>query len=123
VNWLTTASCFSLSSVPALVSTCTRTYALSPSAWPRLGAVGHPTHCELLGVAPSDQMQLSDHFGVLADLCYWGDFTTPQVGHNPGGLGLPSGSSFSPAPRRPEPGRAVATPLAMGRGMTHKRAP
>ena len=40
------------------------------SAWPRLGAVGHPTHCELLGVAPSDQMQLSDHYGVLADLRY-----------------------------------------------------
>lgn len=40
------------------------------SAWPRLGAVGHPTHCELLGVVPSDQMQLSDHYGVLADLRY-----------------------------------------------------
>ena len=40
------------------------------SAWPRLGAVGHPTHCELLGVVPSDQMQLSDHYGVLADIRY-----------------------------------------------------
>jgi endonuclease/exonuclease/phosphatase family metal-dependent hydrolase len=40
------------------------------SAWPRLGAVGHPTHCELLGVVPKDQMQLSDHYGVVADLRY-----------------------------------------------------
>lgn len=40
------------------------------SAWPRLGAVGHPTHCELLGVVPSDELQLSDHYGVLADLRY-----------------------------------------------------
>jgi endonuclease/exonuclease/phosphatase family metal-dependent hydrolase len=40
------------------------------SAWPRLGAVGHPTHCELLGVLASDQPQLSDHYGVLADLRY-----------------------------------------------------
>ena len=27
------------------------------SAWPRRGGVGHPTHCELLGVAPHDQLQ------------------------------------------------------------------
>jgi endonuclease/exonuclease/phosphatase family metal-dependent hydrolase len=40
------------------------------SAWPRLGAVGHPIHCELLGVVPADQPQLSDHYGVLADLRY-----------------------------------------------------
>jgi endonuclease/exonuclease/phosphatase family metal-dependent hydrolase len=40
------------------------------SAWPRLGAVGHPIHCELLGVLPADQTQLSDHYGVLADLRY-----------------------------------------------------
>ena len=40
------------------------------AAWPRLGAVGHPTNCELLGVVPSDQLQLSDHYGVLADLRY-----------------------------------------------------
>ncbi len=40
------------------------------SAWPRLGAVGHPTHCELLGVVPEDQLQPSDHYGVLADLRY-----------------------------------------------------
>ena len=40
------------------------------SAWPRLGAVGHPTHCELLGVVPGDHAQLSDHYGVLADLRY-----------------------------------------------------
>ena len=40
------------------------------SAWPRAGAVGHPTHCELLGVQPADQPQLSDHYGVLADLRY-----------------------------------------------------
>ena len=40
------------------------------SAWPRLGAVGHPTRCELLGVVPPDEPQLSDHYGVVADLRY-----------------------------------------------------
>lgn len=40
------------------------------SAWPRPGAVGHPTHCHRLGVLPADQPQLSDHYGVLADLRY-----------------------------------------------------
>jgi endonuclease/exonuclease/phosphatase family metal-dependent hydrolase len=40
------------------------------SAWPRAGGVGHPTHCELLGLVPSDQLQLSDHYGVLCDLRY-----------------------------------------------------
>jgi endonuclease/exonuclease/phosphatase family metal-dependent hydrolase len=40
------------------------------SAWPRLGAVGHPIHCELLGVVAGDQLQLSDHYGVLAALRY-----------------------------------------------------
>jgi endonuclease/exonuclease/phosphatase family metal-dependent hydrolase len=40
------------------------------SAWPRLGGVGHPRHCELLGVVSGDQLQLSDHYGVLADLRY-----------------------------------------------------
>jgi endonuclease/exonuclease/phosphatase family metal-dependent hydrolase len=40
------------------------------SAWPRLGAVGHPTHCELIGVVPPDELQMSDHYGVLADLRY-----------------------------------------------------
>lgn len=40
------------------------------SAWPRRGAVGHPTRCELLGVVPADHLQLSDHYGVLCDLRY-----------------------------------------------------
>jgi endonuclease/exonuclease/phosphatase family metal-dependent hydrolase len=40
------------------------------SAWPRAGAVGHPTRCELLGVVPTDRPQLSDHYGLLADLRY-----------------------------------------------------
>ncbi len=40
------------------------------SAWPRLGAVGHPTYCGLLGVAPGKGLQLSDHYGVVADLRY-----------------------------------------------------
>jgi endonuclease/exonuclease/phosphatase family metal-dependent hydrolase len=41
------------------------------SAWPRAGGVGHPTHCELLGDTPTpEQPQLSDHYGVLADLRY-----------------------------------------------------
>ena len=38
------------------------------SAWPRLGAVGHPTHCELIGVVPPDALQMSDHCGIAADL-------------------------------------------------------
>jgi endonuclease/exonuclease/phosphatase family metal-dependent hydrolase len=41
------------------------------SAWPRAGAAGHPVHCELLGVRPHpDDTQISDHYGVLADLRY-----------------------------------------------------
>jgi endonuclease/exonuclease/phosphatase family metal-dependent hydrolase len=40
------------------------------SAWPRLGAVGHPVRCELLGVLPPEEPQLSDHYGVMADLRY-----------------------------------------------------
>ena len=40
------------------------------SAWPRAGAAGHPTHCALLGVADDDRLQVSDHYGVLADLRY-----------------------------------------------------
>jgi endonuclease/exonuclease/phosphatase family metal-dependent hydrolase len=40
------------------------------SAWPRAGAAGHPTHCELLGVAAKSSTQVSDHYGVLADLRY-----------------------------------------------------
>ena len=40
------------------------------SAWPRLGGAGHPTRCELLGVVPADRPQLSDHYGVLAELRY-----------------------------------------------------
>jgi endonuclease/exonuclease/phosphatase family metal-dependent hydrolase len=40
------------------------------SAWPRLGGVGHPLHCAVLGVRPPDQQQLSDHYGVVADLRY-----------------------------------------------------
>jgi endonuclease/exonuclease/phosphatase family metal-dependent hydrolase len=40
------------------------------SAWPRAGAAGHPTHCELLGVRTGAAEQISDHYGVLADLRY-----------------------------------------------------
>jgi endonuclease/exonuclease/phosphatase family metal-dependent hydrolase len=40
------------------------------SAWPRTGGVGHPTHCELLGVRRPGELQLSDHYGVCADLRY-----------------------------------------------------
>jgi endonuclease/exonuclease/phosphatase family metal-dependent hydrolase len=40
------------------------------SAWPRRGGVGHPVRCERLGVLPADQPQLSDHYGVVADLRY-----------------------------------------------------
>jgi endonuclease/exonuclease/phosphatase family metal-dependent hydrolase len=41
------------------------------SAWPRAGGAGHPLHCELLGMTASpDQLQVSDHYGVVADLRY-----------------------------------------------------
>jgi endonuclease/exonuclease/phosphatase family metal-dependent hydrolase len=40
------------------------------SAWPRRGGVGHPVHCALLGTRPPGQTQISDHYGVLADLRY-----------------------------------------------------
>ncbi len=40
------------------------------SAWPRLGGAGHPTRCALLGVRPPGELQLSDHYGVVADLRY-----------------------------------------------------
>jgi endonuclease/exonuclease/phosphatase family metal-dependent hydrolase len=40
------------------------------SAWPRRGGVGHPVHCALLGVSPPDQAQISDHYGLLADVRY-----------------------------------------------------
>lgn len=40
------------------------------SAWPRPGGIGHPTRCQLLGVRESSQPQLSDHYGVLAELRY-----------------------------------------------------
>jgi hypothetical protein len=40
------------------------------SAWPRLSGVGHPTSCSLLGVRQRDEPQLSDHYGVLAELRY-----------------------------------------------------
>jgi endonuclease/exonuclease/phosphatase family metal-dependent hydrolase len=40
------------------------------SAWPRRGGVGHPVRCTLLGTgAPADR-QLSDHYGLAADLRY-----------------------------------------------------
>ena len=40
------------------------------SAWPRRGGAGHPVRCERLGVLAAGQPQLSDHYGVLADLRY-----------------------------------------------------
>ena len=41
------------------------------SAWPRAGGAGHPTRCELLGVTDGpDAPQLSDHYGLAADLRY-----------------------------------------------------
>jgi hypothetical protein len=40
------------------------------SAWPRLGGLGHPVRCELLGAYPPGELQLSDHYGVVADLRY-----------------------------------------------------
>jgi endonuclease/exonuclease/phosphatase family metal-dependent hydrolase len=40
------------------------------SAWPRRGGVGHPVRCSLLGVRPPPAQQLSDHYGLAADLRY-----------------------------------------------------
>jgi hypothetical protein len=40
------------------------------SARPRIGAAGHPRHCELLGVCTDERPPISDHYGVLADLRY-----------------------------------------------------
>jgi len=40
------------------------------SAWPRAHGAGHPVHCELLGIRGQGDVQLSDHYGVLADLRY-----------------------------------------------------
>jgi endonuclease/exonuclease/phosphatase family metal-dependent hydrolase len=40
------------------------------SAWPRRGGVGHPTRCSLLGVRAPGEQQLSDHYGLAADLRY-----------------------------------------------------
>ncbi len=40
------------------------------SAWPRRGGVGHPVHSALLGVCPPDQVQVSDHYGLVADVRY-----------------------------------------------------
>jgi endonuclease/exonuclease/phosphatase family metal-dependent hydrolase len=40
------------------------------SAWPRRGGVGHPTGCSLLGVRAPEEQQVSDHYGLAADLRY-----------------------------------------------------
>jgi endonuclease/exonuclease/phosphatase family metal-dependent hydrolase len=40
------------------------------SAWPRRHGVGHPIRCSLLGVRPPDQDQISDHYGLVAELRY-----------------------------------------------------
>ena len=40
------------------------------SAWPRRGGVGHPTGCSLLGVRAPGKQQVSDHYGLAADLRY-----------------------------------------------------
>jgi endonuclease/exonuclease/phosphatase family metal-dependent hydrolase len=40
------------------------------SAWPRRGGVGHPTGCSLLGVRVPGDQQVSDHYGLAADLRY-----------------------------------------------------
>ncbi|HTX28629.1 MAG TPA: endonuclease/exonuclease/phosphatase family protein [Streptosporangiaceae bacterium] len=40
------------------------------SAWPRRGGVGHPVRCSLLGVRAPGEQQVSDHYGLAADLRY-----------------------------------------------------
>ena len=38
------------------------------SAWPRRHGVGHPIRCSLLGARPPGQDQISDHYGLVAEL-------------------------------------------------------
>jgi endonuclease/exonuclease/phosphatase family metal-dependent hydrolase len=40
------------------------------SAWPRRHGAGHPIRCSLLGVRPPGQDQISDHYGLVAELRY-----------------------------------------------------
>lgn len=40
------------------------------SAWPRRGGVGHPLGCRLMGTDRSDGVDLSDHYGLVAELRY-----------------------------------------------------
>lgn len=40
------------------------------SACPRSAGLGHPTRCALLGVQEAARAELSDHYGVVADLRY-----------------------------------------------------
>ncbi|MGH3258513.1 MAG: hypothetical protein ACRDOU_24475 [Streptosporangiaceae bacterium] len=40
------------------------------SAWPRRGGAGHPVRCSLLGVRGPGEQQVSDHYGLAADLRY-----------------------------------------------------
>lgn len=40
------------------------------SAWPRRGGAGHPTRCSVLGVRAPGEQQISDHYGLVADLRY-----------------------------------------------------
>jgi len=40
------------------------------SAWPRRGGTGHPVRCSLLGVRGPAELQVSDHYGLAADLRY-----------------------------------------------------
>jgi endonuclease/exonuclease/phosphatase family metal-dependent hydrolase len=40
------------------------------SAWPRRGGAGHPLRCALLGVRPPGDPQISDHYGLVAELRY-----------------------------------------------------
>jgi endonuclease/exonuclease/phosphatase family metal-dependent hydrolase len=40
------------------------------STQPGRGGGGHPTHCSLLGVRAPGEQQVSDHYGLAADLRY-----------------------------------------------------
>jgi endonuclease/exonuclease/phosphatase family metal-dependent hydrolase len=40
------------------------------TAWPRRGGAGHPVRCSLLGVRVPGDQQVSDHYGLTADLRY-----------------------------------------------------
>jgi hypothetical protein len=56
--------------LPQSAPTQARRFDFNFSAWLRRGGVGNPRICALLRVRPPDELRLSDHPGVVADLWY-----------------------------------------------------